>query len=144
MLLQDIRGVGKRNEAKEVSDGYARNFLLPRKLAERATPEALSRVEGLAARRLHERETHRAAAEAEAARVNALSLQFHAAANEGGELFGSVTPADIARALKEQGISHVEKIQTAPLKKLGTHAVEIDFGEGIKKTVAVTVLPATR
>ncbi|MFH1162311.1 MAG: 50S ribosomal protein L9 [Candidatus Jorgensenbacteria bacterium] len=142
VLLHDVKGLGRKEDVKEVKDGYARNFLLPRKLAEPASAAALERVASLEARRAREREKHLTRAAAEAEKLAAIPLQFHARVGEKGELFGSVTAEDIAALLKERGIAEVRGVRTAPLRALGEHAVELDFGEGMKRTVTVTVLPA--
>jgi len=142
ILLNDVKGLGRKEDVKEVKDGYARNFLLPRKLAEPATAAAVARVASLKARRAQEREKHLTRAAAEVEKLAAIPLQFHARAGEKGELFGSVTAEDIATLLKERGIAEVREVRMTPLRALGEHAVELDFGEGIKKTVTVTVLRA--
>ncbi|MFH1193094.1 MAG: 50S ribosomal protein L9 [Candidatus Jorgensenbacteria bacterium] len=142
ILLREVKGLGRKGEVKEVKDGYARNFLLPRKFAEPASAAALGRAAALETLRVQEREKHLARAAAEVEKLASIPLKFHVRAGEKGELFGSVTTKDIAALLKERGIAEVREVRTAPLRALGEHAVEIDFGEGIKKTVTVTVLRA--
>lgn len=135
-----MRGVGKRFEAKDVADGYARNFLLPRKLAEIATASALTRLAAREKKETAARERRRASLTAEAERLRAVTLSFPAAVGEKGELFGSVTARDIKESLEEQGFA-VETVHLKePLKTLGTRAIEVELGEGIETTVVVTVV----
>ncbi len=142
ILLQDVHGVGRRGETRSVADGYARNFLIPRNLAEPATAEALGRAASLAARRAGELKARAAAVRGEVARLDTLPLQCRTRANESGELYGSVAAADIAALLRNHGIAHARAVVTAPLRTVGEHRVEVDFGDGVKKTVTVTVLSA--
>lgn len=133
ILLKDIPALGKKNEVKEVSGGYARNFLLPQKLAEPATDAAIS---ALAAKKAHDErekseEENKYNAAAEKLKTAVMSLKVKM--GEKGKAFGSVTAQKIADALKKQGVA-VEKEWIAlaePIKTIGEHAIEIKFPHGI-------------
>jgi large subunit ribosomal protein L9 len=142
ILLQDVENVGERGAVVDVSKGYLRNFLMPRKLAEPATKGAVVQ----ASRRAEAAE--RAAAHAtEAARENAellnrTVLTIAHQAGEDGRLFGSVTAPDIADAIKEaRGIDidrrHIRLEE--PIKSIGTHLVEVEVANGVTATVKTIV-----
>ncbi len=137
ILLGDIRGLGKRNDVKEVSGGYARNFLLPKKLAEAATGAALKRMAELKSKMDAEHEKLVTKLKAEAEKIKNEKLFFKVKTGEKGEVFGSVTARDIERELAERGVPRAEAELKKPLKALGEHAVEINFGEGIKTDIRV-------
>lgn len=142
ILLQDVPGVGRRGEIKVVKDGYARNYLLPRKLAEEATP---GRVQELRQReQAQEARTRRRKAEAEAlaARMNGAVVPVPARVGESGRLFGAVTSADVVEALARLGFTVDRKqLRMEPLKTLGDHAVEAHLHEGVNATITVRVIP---
>jgi len=137
ILLEDIRGLGKRNDVKEVSGGYARNFLLPKKLAEVATGAALKRMAELKSKMDAEHEKLVTKLKAEAEKIKNEKLFFKVKTGEKGEVFGSVTARDIERELAERGIPETEAELKKPLKVLGEHTVEVNLGEGVKVEVSV-------
>ena len=106
ILLADVKGQGKKDQMIEVSDGYARNFLLPRKLAVVADNQAVNEMKNKEAARLHKIETERAEAVKTAEKLTAVQLTFAMGAGADGHLWGSVTAKDIAEKLqKEHGIA---------------------------------------
>lgn len=133
--MQDVRGIGKKYEIKEVSDGHARNFLMPRKLAEAATPSALSRLDAL------KREMEKEDAELTKRLVEikniiqSNSIKFPVKADENGNVFGSINKESILKAMREHGWvtkERVEVILDHPLKKVGEYKIKINLKKGIE------------
>lgn len=141
ILKTDVPGLGKEYEVKTVSDGYARNFLLPRGLAERATPGALKNLFTMEARRARERAEQEERLKSEAAKAQKLVLRFFLKADEGGAPFGSVTKKAIADALKKEGIKEDFSVEIAkPLKEFGEHRITVRFGDKVTAEVSVEIV----
>ena len=105
VLTADVKGQGKKNDIVEVSDGYARNFLFPRKLAVEATNKVLNEIKGQNEARQHRLEVELAEARALAAKLDTLLIKIHATSGADGRLYGSITAKDIADQLeKDHGI----------------------------------------
>lgn len=143
ILLQDIRGKGKKGQMLEVSDGYARNYMLPRKMAIEATPDAVNtmRMNDKANQERIARE--KAEAMEIAARLRTLVLTVNAKGGGSGRLFGSVTNQEIADALKNQtGISlDKRKVLIAdPIKNVGTYTVTCKLGYEISAPLTVKIV----
>jgi large subunit ribosomal protein L9 len=102
VLMQDVKGTGKAGETKDVADGYARNFLIPRKLAQPATRGAEARVEREKATAVQRGQRELADAKALASRLEAAQVVLKVRSGKDGKLFGAVTNADVASALKQQ------------------------------------------
>ena len=139
----DVKGQGKKGEMKEVSEGYGRNYLLPRKLAVEATADNLNAL------RLKEKAKAAAiAAEKAKALENSKQLEsvvvkIAARAGSAGKLFGAVTNQEISDALKEQFGIEIEKqkiIQSEPIKSYGSYEVKCKFGFGIDGTLNLLVI----
>ena len=143
ILLADVRGTGRKGDLKEVSEGYARNFLIPRGLAEVATERTREEKEARDAARVSAHAAHRREAEVQAVELATLTLTFPVKAGAQGKVFGSVTAKDIQGALTARGYQGVTVKVPKPLKTLGKHRVELDLGQGIKTTVTITIVPAT-
>ena len=109
VLLQDIKGSGKKDQIIEVSEGYGRNYLIPRKLAKEATPEALNAIERSKSAAQHREDVKRADAEVKSRELKGKVIQIKTRGGEGGKLYGSVTGDMIAEALKEQHGVEVDK-----------------------------------
>jgi large subunit ribosomal protein L9 len=142
ILLQDVEGVGSKGAVVDVSKGYLRNFLLPRKLAAPATKGALAAAEQLQAQaaKAQEELAQRATEFAEVLNKTVLTLERQA--GDDGRLFGSVTNQDIADAIKEaRGIDiDKRKVQLEePLKSIGTHQVVVEVADGVTATVKTMV-----
>lgn len=143
ILLKDIKGTGKKGEIKEVSDGHARNYLLPKGLAEAATDGSLKAHQNnqkLAKKRDQKR---LAEAQALAAKIDKINLTIKSKAGEGGKLFGSITSKDIAEKIeREHGIAvDKRKIQLdAAIKTLGLQKIDIKVHPGVTGTVQVNVV----
>jgi len=133
ILLADVEELGERGQAVDVSPGYLRNFLIPRKLAQPATPGALE--EAQRRREAADKATAaRVAREAEAAGLLSKTvLTIHERAGEDGHLFGSVGPQQIVDALRDARDLRIDKRKVMleqPLRQIGTFMVEIDLGDG--------------
>jgi large subunit ribosomal protein L9 len=144
ILRQDVDNVGLRGEVVDVARGYARNFLLPRKLAEPATPARVAEVEKVAAQRArHEAQTFEQAQEI-SQRVGQLELRFDVKAGETGVLFGSVTPTDISDTLWEKHKVRVDrrKIELAePIKRIGRYDIPVELFQDVTVQVRTLVVP---
>lgn len=128
ILQQDVKGHGKKGQLVEASDGYARNYLLPRKLAIEATAANLNAMKLQDAAKKHKAETEKASAEQDAARLSGKSLRIPVKAGTGGRLFGAVTSKEIAETIKVQCGVEVPKnkiVLADTIKTLGTFTVKI-------------------
>ncbi|NLH01434.1 MAG: 50S ribosomal protein L9 [Clostridiales bacterium] len=142
IFLTDVRGQGKKDEIKEVSDGYARNYLLPRKLAVEATSDALNAIKLKEKAKAAQIEKEKAQAMENAKKLESLVVKIPAKAGAGGRLFGSVTSKEISDALlKQYGISIDKKeiVQSEPIKNFGSYSVKCRLGHEISGTINVVV-----
>jgi len=143
LLWQDVDKLGKRGETVVVKDGYARNYLFPRKLASIPTPSMQKEFE-LAKRRVVKQEaaliTDAKAVAEKLAGVTSVSIEVNT--NEEGLLYGAVSPSMISDALKDQGLKvEAKAIETAePIKKVGTYEVAVNLHREVKPTLKVWVL----
>ena len=144
ILRQDVDNVGLRGEVVDVARGYARNFLLPRKLAEPATPARVAEAEKVATHRArHEAQSFEQAQEM-SQRVGQLELRFDVKAGETGVLFGSVTPTDIADTLWERHKVRVDrrKIELAePIKRIGRYEIPVELFQDVTVQLRTLVVP---
>jgi large subunit ribosomal protein L9 len=141
ILMTDVPALGHRGETRDVANGYARNFLLPRKLAVEATPANLKNVEHL--KRQRAKEDHRAleAAKATAARIEVLTLSVTARASEDGRLYGSVSAQDVLEFLEKNQVP-VEKRRIQlddPIKAVGDYQVPIRLLGDVTASLTVSV-----
>ena len=146
LLLRDHDKLGKAGDIKNVADGYARNFLLPRGLAVLATAGALKQAETI--RRAEEKRRAKLFAEAQAVanQLTGTTLIFHALASEAGKLYGSITAGDIAEAVqREKGIElDKRRIELRePLRSLGTHTVSVRLAAELVPSLTVIIEPQT-
>ena len=139
ILSQDITGVGRKGEVKNVSDGYARNFLLPNKLGQIATPAAIASAEKLRKQTEQDREVQKDIMEKNIKGLNGLKVQLKAKANEKGHLFSIIHPDEISKILKEEHhldipskFIEIEK----PIKELGEHTLKAKHQEFILDVLA--------
>jgi len=145
ILLQDVKGQGKKGQLIDVSDGYARNFLFPKKLAAEATPDVINsrKIADAAAKRRADIEK-KAALELKAQLENMI-VTLKAKAGTGGRLFGSVTTKEIADALKSQYKVDIEKNKFTienPIKAFGTYEVKVKLYPEVSGIVKVKVVEA--
>lgn len=127
ILSQDVPQLGKTGDVVKVKEGYARNFLVPRKLAAAATPGNLKRIEQLEKKRKLEHERRKAGAEALAEKLNKLSCTVNVEVNDLEKLYGAVSEPDIVKALEAEGF-HIEKRQIIiekPIEELGIFEIGI-------------------
>ena len=143
ILTQDVAKLGKSGEMKSVADGYATNFLIPRKLAVPAAGGAYRAWQHDIANREETRNRERADAEIAAPRISSTTLTMGVKVGEGGKLYGSITAKDIADALGRRGITvDRHKIELdEPLKSLGTYKVAIKVFSGMTAEVTIVVEP---
>ena len=143
ILLQDVEGVGERGAVIDVSKGYLRNFLIPRKLAQPATKGAIAAAQELAARAERAQQEAVERAQESSAVLSRTVLTIPQQAGEDGRLFGSVTTQDIADAIRDaRGLKldrrkiHLEE----PIKNVGTYMVVVEVADGVTATVKTLVV----
>ncbi len=142
ILQQDVKDQGKKGQMIETSDGYARNFLIPRKLAVEATADNLNKM------KMHDKAVaaqaaaEKAEAEAVALRLKDLVVKLTAKAGSGGRLFGAVTSKEISDGLKAQHSIEIAKtkiVQDEPIKSFGTYELKVKLGYEVSGTLRVVV-----
>lgn len=141
ILKEDVKGQGKKGQLVNVSDGYARNFLLPRGLAMEADAQAMNDLKNKEEAARHHAAVEKQTAMETAEALKGKTLKLTARAGQGGRLFGSVTTKEVAEALTAQ--FHVEldkrKISMADIKAFGSYEAEIKLHPGITATITVMV-----
>ncbi len=140
ILQQDVKGQGKKGQMVEVSDGYGRNFLLPRKLAVEATAENINTMKMQDKAKAARMAEEKAAAEAAAERLKSCQVKIRARAGQGGRLFGSITSKEISEELKAQHGIDVNKskiILSEPIKSFGSFEVKCKLGSEVTGTIYV-------
>lgn len=143
ILLQDVENVGLRGEVVEVARGYARNFLLPRQLAQVASPGALADVRRREEMRARQQAATGDQAQALATRLAEVELRFDVQSGPTGTLFGSVTPTDIADEIWKLEKIRVDrrKIGVDPIKRIGRYAIPIELFQDVSVEVTTLVVP---
>ena len=142
ILTQDVKSQGKKGQLINVSDGYARNFLLPKGLAVEADAGAMNDLKNKESSRLHKIELEKAAANDTAKKLEALVVKLQAKAGADGRLYGSVTSLDIAEALEKQHSIKVDKRKIQlndPIKTFGTHEVKVKLYTEITGKINVVI-----
>ena len=142
ILLTDVKGTGKKGELHEVSDGYARNFLFPKKLAKEATAQAVGEMKARQASAAYHAETERQSAMALAEKLNVMTVKVHAKAGSAGRLFGAVTTKEIADAMTEQLGTPIDKKKVAiegDIKTYGEYEAIVKLHAGITAKTKVVV-----
>ena len=142
ILLADVKGTGKKGELHDVSDGYARNFLMPKKLAQPATAQAVGEMKAKQESAAHRAQMERQNAEALAEKLNAISVTVHAKAGAGGRLFGAVTTKEIAEAMTEQLGTAIDKKKVSidgDIKAYGEYEAVVKLHAGIAAKTKVIV-----
>ena len=143
ILLQDVEKLGLRGDVVDVARGYARNYLLPRRLAQDATPARVAELERVEAQRAK----HEARSEEQAAEIadvlGKTVLRFEVKAGPTGSLFGSVTPSDVADEIWRTRKVRVDrrKIATDPLKRIGRYSIPIELFQDVSVEVKTLVVP---
>lgn len=142
VLLEDVKGHGKKGELVNVSDGYARNFLFPKKLAKEANAQAMNELKNAESAKAFKIQTETEAAKKSAARLEGKSIQIAAKAGKEGRLFGSVTAKEIAEEIKKQYNVIVDKRKITlegDIKQFGTFPCEVKLYTGISAKMNVVV-----
>ena len=142
ILQAELKGTGVKGQVIEVSDGYARNYLLPRKLAIEANASALNAIENAKKAVRHKEEARLAKAEATVRDLKGKVIQISARGGEGGKLYGSITAAEIAEKLNKQFGLDVDKRKIEmeePIKRVGQSSVTIRLSPGVSTRMLVNV-----
>ena len=142
ILQQDVKGQGKKGQMVDVSDGYARNFLLPRKLAVEANADNMNTMKLQEKARQAKLAEEKAQAQAVADQLKELTVRIVAKAGTGGRLFGAVTTKEISDALKAQhgiDINKAKLVQDEPIKSFGGYELKAKLGHDVVGTVKVVV-----
>jgi len=145
ILLQEVSGLGKPGEVKDVADGYARNFLLPRQLVTPATTAEMASLRQRVAAAQRKVENQRKSHDTLAARIQRVTLTFEVRVGRGDRLYGSVTSQDIASALRELEQLTIDRrtIQLRePLRQLGTFEVGVRVASGVEPKLKVHIIPS--
>ena len=143
IFTADVKGQGKKGELKEVSTGYARNYLMPRGLATEATADNLNAFKLKEKAKAAQIAKEKAQAEEYAKKLSGVQVTIRATAGANGKLFGAVTSQEISDALREQFGMDVEKnkiVQPEPIKSYGSYTVKAKLGYEISGTVNVLVV----
>ena len=147
ILLEKVINLGVLGDVVRVRDGYARNYLIPVGKARRATPDAIKEFEARRAELEKQQQDKLAAAQAEGQKLEGMTVQITEKAGVDGRLFGSVTQANIADALKKQGFPGVEKsmvrLPEGHLKVIGDHKAQVQLHTDVTVDISVSVLGET-
>ena len=147
ILLQDVKGTGKKDQIVEASDGFARNYLIPRKMAREATAEALNAIEKSKSADKHREDVRRAEAETKARMLKGKVVQLSVRGGENGKLYGAVTNDQIAEALKQQHGIEIDKRKIEmeePIKTAGQSFVTLKLMAGVSTRMIVNVNIVTK
>ena len=145
ILLQDVKGSGKKGELINVSDGYGRNYLLPHKLAVEADAKAMNEMKNAEESRQYKIEVEKSNAAANAEKLNNQTLTIIGRAGKGGRLFGSVTSKEIATEIKNKFGINIDKrkiVLDSDIKSFGTYSCEVKLYTGISAKLKVMVTEA--
>jgi len=143
ILLENIKGVGKKDEVIQASDGYARNYLFPKKLALEANNENMAKLKAKQASNAHKKEVEKQEAQTIAKKIQTIQLAIKVKAGENGKIFGGVTAKEIAEALKKEHNIEIDKKKITlkeTIKTIGTTKVEIKLYEGVMAHLTVKTI----
>lgn len=147
ILLQDIKGTGKKDQIVEASDGFVRNYLIPRKMAREATSEAINAIEKSKSADKHREDVRRAEAEERSRKLKGKVVQLTVRGGENGKLYGAVTNDQIAEALKQQHGIEIDKRKIEmeePIKTAGQSFVTLKLMAGVSTRMIVNVNIVTK
>lgn len=142
ILLQDIKALGKKGDLAETSDGYARNYLLPKKLAKEANAQAMNEYKNAENSKNYKIATEKAQAEEQKKMLEGKKFKMIAKAGQGGRLFGSITSKQVAEEIKKQYNITVDKrkiVLECDIKEFGTYKAEVKLYSGISAKIDVQV-----
>ena len=143
ILLQDVKALGKKGDIVNVNDGYARNFLLPRKLAVEANTANMSQLKGRQDSANFKKEQEKEEASAIKEKLSKIMLKINVKAGENGKIFGSITAKEIATELQKQYKIEVDKkkiLLKEPIKEIGTFTIDIKLYEGIIGKLKIDII----
>ena len=144
ILLDNIKGVGKKDEIINASDGYARNFLFPKKLAVEANNENMSKLKAKKQSEQYKKDVNKENAEKIAKKLDDITLTIKVKAGENGKIFGGITAKEISQELKSKQNMDIDKkkiVLKETIKNIGRFSVDIKFGEGINAKLTVDIQP---
>jgi large subunit ribosomal protein L9 len=142
IILEEVRGVGKKYEVKDVSAGYARNFLFPNKLAEPANASSLKKLEAMKAEHNAKEIELYKHLEALARRVAEMTIEFDLKKGKDGSIFGAINKESILKALREHKLITSERVDITldhPIKEFGSYKIPIDFKKGVTAELKILV-----
>ena len=142
ILLQDVKGQGKKGEIVNVSDGFARNYLFPRKMAEEANSQNLNNAQMKKDAEAHRQVVEKEKAQELAKELDKKGIVIKGNAGSAGRLFGSITNTEIAAELEKQTGYQIDKkkiVLQSPIKEIGTYDVTIKLYQGVQASIKVTV-----
>lgn len=142
LLLADVKGKGKKDQIINVSDGYARNFLFPKKLAVEADAKAMAEAKNKEDARLYKIEQEKAAARDMAAKLQAVTVKIKASAGADGRLYGSITTSDVAEELKKQHGLEVDRrkiVTDGTIKAFGSYTLDVKLYPEIQGKINLIV-----
>lgn len=141
ILLADVKGMGKKGEVKNASDGYARNCLLPKGLAIEATNQAMSELNSKNEAAAHHKAQEKVAAEGNKSKIDGKTIKVTAKGGENGKLFGAVTSKELSEVLKKEYALTVDKkkISAPEMKNTGTYSFEVKLYQGVVAKMSVEI-----
>lgn len=142
LLLEDVKGQGKKGDIVKVSDGYAKNYLIPRKLAREATDSVMKELQAKEESRLHKIEVERAEAKALADKIGSLTVVIRQQAGAGGKFYGSVTAKEVSEELKKQHDIDLDKrriIVAEPIKAFGRYELDVKYYQDVTGKINLIV-----
>src|SRR6266481_5606641 len=143
ILLQDVEGLGKAGDLKDVANGYARNYLLPRRLAAGATPELLANQQQRIAAEQRKREKQQESNQQQAERLAQVTLTFKARVGRQGRLYGSITSQDIAAGLRDaEGLTIDRRLVdlSSPIRSIGNYPIAVKIAPKLEPKITVNVI----
>jgi large subunit ribosomal protein L9 len=143
IILEEVRGLGKKFEIKEVNNGYARNFLFPNNLAEPANPSSIKKIEEMKAEHDKDAIEYQKHLETLAHKISETKIQFELKKGKDGSIFGSINKESVLKALREHKLVTKERIDITldhPIKELGIYTVPIDLKKGVTAQLKIEVL----
>ena len=143
ILMENIKGTGKKDEVINISDGYARNYLFPKKLAVEATPDNMNKLKARKDSQNHKKEVEIEEAKITAKKLDEVELEIKVKAGENGKIFGGVTSKEISENLKEKYNIHIDKKKIElkeTIKNIGNFTVNIKLHEGVFGKLKINVI----
>ena len=144
ILLQDIKNVGKKDQIINANDGYARNFLFPKKLAIEATKDNLLKLQAKKDSKTHQKNLEVEANKKIAEKIEALILELKVKAGANGKTFGGITSKEISEGLKRKTGIDIDKkkiVLKETIKTLGRYSVDVKFGDGVNAKLSINITP---